>query len=79
VIALVDGVIDTLATGAWRTSTTAEPCFPSTEAIITAVPAARPVTRPDAETLATVGVPDDHTMVRPISAVPAMFFGVAVS
>lgn len=37
-IALDDGVTDTLATGTCLTMTTAEPCFPSTEATMMAFP-----------------------------------------
>jgi hypothetical protein len=79
VIVAVAGVTVTAATGTWRTSTTADPCFPSTVATITAFPGARPVTRPDAETLASDGVPLDQKIVRPVSGCPDTLRGVATS
>ena len=69
----------TAATGTWRTCTTADPCFPSTVATITAFPGARPVTRPDDETVASDGDPLDQKIVRPASGCPETLRGVATS
>src|SRR5690349_2876203 len=53
--------------------------FPSLVAVIVALPAATPVTRPLADTVAAAGVSVDHVTVRPVSGCPAASFGVAVS
>ena len=78
-IVAVGGVTVTVATGTTRTATVADPCFPSTVAMITAFPAARPVTMPDDETVASAGVPLDQKMVRPVRGCPETFLGVAIS
>lgn len=78
-IVAVAGVTVTAATGTWRTCTTADPCFPSTVATMTAFPGARPVTRPDDETLASDGDPVDQKIVRPVSGCPDTLRGVATS
>jgi hypothetical protein len=48
-------------------------------AVIVAVPAATPVTRPLVDTDATVGALEVHVTGRPVSALPAESFGVAAS
>jgi hypothetical protein len=58
----------TLATGTARTVTVAEPCFPSTDAMITAVPGATPETTPVVETVAIAEELLVQITVRPVSA-----------
>src|SRR5262245_12043120 len=57
----------------------ADPSFPSLEAVITAAPAATPVTTPLAETVATAGSLDAHVTTRPVRVLPCASFVVAVS
>src|SRR5437667_11296930 len=61
------------------TVTFAVPLFPSLVAVIVAVPAATPVTRPFAETVAALALLVAQLMLRPLSAVPLASLGVAVS
>jgi hypothetical protein len=76
----VAGATTTVATGAGGvTVIVAVPAFPSLVAVIIAVPAATAVTRPLADTDATVGALDVHAIVRPGSVPPAESFGVALS
>ncbi len=72
------GVTVTDATGV-VTVIAAVPVFPSLVAVIVAVPAAAPVTRPAAFTVATVVLLLVHVTVRPVSTFPAASFVVAVS
>src|SRR2546427_10037949 len=74
------GLTSTDATGTAFTVTAELPLFPSLVAVmVTGPPAALPVTRPFASTVARVALLVDHVTVRPVSAVPAASFGVAVS
>jgi hypothetical protein len=68
IVDAVDGVTDTLATGTARTVTVADPCFPSTDAMMTAIPGKRPLTTPVVETLAIVGELLVQITVRPVRA-----------
>src|SRR6059058_3980231 len=72
------GVTVTDATTAF-TVTAADPVFPSLAAVTVAVPALTPVTRPVADTVATLGVPEVHVTTRPVSTFPAASFVVAAS
>src|SRR5207249_1310225 len=72
------GVTVTDATTAF-TVTAADPVFPSLAAVTVAVPALTPVTRPVADTVATLGVPEVHVTTRPVSTFPAASFIVAAS
>src|SRR5205823_6466012 len=75
----VAGVTATEATGTAATVTVALPAFPSLVAVIVADPAALLVTRPLGLTVATAVLLLAHVTVRPVSALPAESFGVAVS
>ena len=75
----VAGVTATEATGTTATVTVALPAFPSLVAVIVADPAALLVTRPLGPTVATAVLLLAHVTVRPVSALPAESFGVAVS
>ena len=61
------------------TVTVAVPLLPSLAAAIVAEPAAAPITRPLASTVATAGLVVDHVTARPFSALPLASSGVAVS
>ena len=61
------------------TVTLAVPLRPSLVAVIVAVPAATPVTRPAPETVATWALSVVQVTVRPLSGWPAASLGVAVS
>jgi hypothetical protein len=56
----------TSATGTGTTVIEDVPVFPSLVAVIVALPSAREVTRPLAETVAIDGALDDHVTVRPL-------------
>jgi hypothetical protein len=73
------GLTMTEATGTRVTVTVELPAFPSLVAVIVAVPAATPLTSPLLLTVAMPVLPLAHVTVRPVSAVPAESFGVAVS
>src|SRR5712691_409091 len=75
----VTGLTVTEATGTGFTVTVARPVIPSLVALIVAVPAATPVTRPPVDTVATPRALDAHVTVRPLSGLPFASFGVAVS
>src|SRR6058998_3701350 len=75
----VAGVTATEATGTTATVTVALPAFPSLVAVIVVEPAALLVTRPLGLTVATAVLLLTHVTVRPVSALPAESFGVAVS
>src|SRR2546428_4974914 len=75
----VAGVTATEATGTTATVTAALPALPSLVAVIVADPAALLVTRPLGLTVATAVLLLAHVTVRPVSALPAESFGVAVS
>lgn len=62
-----------------ETAIVAVPVTPSLFAVIVTVPAARPVTSPLSETLATAALELDHPTARPVSGVPLASFGVAVN
>jgi hypothetical protein len=66
------------ATGA-VTLIVAVPLCPSLVAVIVAAPAATPVTRPLADTVATAGALLAQVTTRPVRALPAESFGVAAS
>jgi hypothetical protein len=68
-----------VATGTFATVTPAVALWPSLVAVIVAVPARTPVTSPLGDTVATAGALEAQVMVRPVSAVPAESWGVAVS
>src|SRR5438093_163346 len=74
-----DGLTVTEATGATVTVTSEVPLCPSQVAVIVAVPATLPVTRPLALTVATVVLPLDQVTTRPDNGLPFASFGVAVS
>jgi len=61
---------DTDATVTAMTVTVAEPARPSLVAVIVAEPATRALTSPEAETVATVVLLDDHVIVRPLRMLP---------
>src|SRR5438128_1945878 len=73
------GLTTTVATGTSATVTAAVPAFPSLVAVIVAGPAATPFTSPLLLTVAILVLLLAHVTVRPVSAVPAESFGVAVS
>src|SRR5436309_3385268 len=75
----VAGVTATEATGTSVTVTAALPALSSLVAVIVAEPAALLVTRPLGLTVATAVLLLAHVTVRPVSALPAESFGVAVS
>src|SRR5437867_836294 len=59
--------------------TLAEPLFPSLVAVIVTDPAATPVTRPLADTVASAAFELVHVTARPVSTFPAASLGAAVS
>src|SRR5687768_13736591 len=61
------------------TVSAAEPVLPSLVATIVATPVATAVTSPDEETVATAGLEEDHTMVRPVRTLPEASRSVAVA
>src|SRR5436309_455316 len=73
------GLTVTDATGTFATVTLAMPLCPSLVAVIVAPPAATPVTSPVADTLAIAPFALAHVTTRPVSALPAASFGVALS
>src|SRR6266550_4179727 len=73
------GLTTTVATGTSVTVAAAVPAFPSLVAVIVAGPAATPFTSPLLLTVAILVLLLAHVTVRPVSAVPAESFGVAVS
>src|SRR5437867_9867631 len=75
----VAGVTTTDATGTSVTVTAALPTLPSLVAVIVADPAALLVTRPLGLTVATAVSLLAHVSARPVNALPAESFGVAVS
>jgi len=75
----VAGLTVTVATGTFATVIAAVPLFPSLVAVIVAVPAATPVTRPLADTVAIARFELDHATARPASTFPAASFVVALS
>src|SRR5258705_4607220 len=64
------GLTVTEATGTGVTVKADVPLFPSLVAVIVAAPAATPVTRPLAFTVAIAGVLDAQVMTRPVSGAP---------
>ncbi len=70
-------VID--ATGAGVTVIDAVPATLSLVAVIVAVPAETALTTPVVDTVATAGVPELQTIVRPVSTLPLASFVTAVS
>src|SRR6266581_1060814 len=75
----VAGLTVTDATGTFATVTLAVPLCPSLVAVIVTAPAATPVTSPVADTLAIAPFALAHVTTRPVSALPAASFGVALS
>ena len=75
----VAGLIATDATGTFATPIAADALFPSLVAVIVAVPAATPVTRPAADTVAIAGFELVQVTARPASALPIASRGVAES
>src|SRR5436309_2540846 len=75
----VAGLTVTDATGTIATVTLAVPLFPSLVAVIVAAPAATPVTRPAADTVAIAVFELVQPTPRPLSTLPAASFGVALS
>src|SRR2546426_1032137 len=74
------GLTSTDATGTAFTVTAELPLFPSLVAVmVTGPPAALPVTRPFASTVARVASLVPHVTLRPVSALPAASVSVAVS
>jgi len=73
------GLTVTEATGTGVTVMVYVPLCPSLVAVIVAEPAATPVTKPLALTVATAALPVAHVTVRPLRAVPFASFGVAVN
>src|SRR5213593_4812435 len=74
------GVTSTVLTGIFVMVTAAVPLFPSAVAVtVTGPPAAFPVTRPLASTVASVMSALCHVTVRPASGLPDASLGVAVS
>jgi hypothetical protein len=74
-----DGLTSTLATGTGVTVTVAVPDTPSLVAVMVALPAPNPVTRPSPLTIATDTSPDVQLIALPANTFPAASFGVAVS
>ena len=72
-------VTDTDATGGGTTVTVCDPFLPSIVAVITADPAATPVTRPAEFTVAIAELALVHATVRPVSVLPFALRAVAVS
>jgi len=75
----VAGLTVTEATGTLVTVMADVPLCPSLVAVIVAEPAATPVTKPLAETVATAALLVAQVTVRPLRAVPFASFGVAVN
>src|SRR2546427_46285 len=75
----VAGFTVTDATGTVATVIAAVPLCPSEVAVIVAEPAATPVTRPLALSVATAGLPLDQATVRPASELPFASFVVAAN
>jgi hypothetical protein len=75
----VAGATVTVATGAWLTLIAADPVCPSLVAVIVAVPVPCAVTNPLPFTVTTLLALVDHTIVRPVSTLPAASRGVAVN
>src|SRR3989442_10908792 len=75
----VAGLTVTEATGTLVTVTVAVPLCPSLVAVIVAEPAATPVTRPLADTVAAAALLVAQVTTRPLRAVPLASFGVAVN
>src|SRR2546422_10479114 len=76
----VGGVTSTDATGMGVTVTAAVPLFPSLVAVmVTGPPAAFPVTRPFASTVAIAASAVCQVTTRPVSGLPFASFGAAVS
>ena len=73
------GLIVTEATGTLVTVRADVPLCPSLVAVIVAEPAATPVTRPLADTVATAALLVSHVTARPVRAVPFASVGVAVN
>jgi hypothetical protein len=73
------GVSATVATGTFAAVMAAVALWPSLVAVIVAVPARTPVTRPLGDTVATAGALDAQVIARSVSAVPAESWGVAAS
>jgi hypothetical protein len=74
------GESNTDATGRRNTVICEPALLPSTVAVmVTGPPAAMPVTRPDAETEASAGVPDDQLMARPDKTAPLASSGIAAN
>src|SRR5688572_5621452 len=69
----------TVAAGGGTTETICVPVFPSTLAVIVAVPGATPATTPLLLTVAMVALEVDHAIVRFASGFPSASRGVAVS
>jgi len=61
------------------TVTVTLPICPSLVALIVTVPAFRPVTTPEDDTVAVLLLVDDHVIVRPVRTLPLASFNVAVS
>ena len=74
-----DGLTVTVAAGGGLTATVADPATPSMVAVMTALPAAAPVTTPVPDTDATPGDPLAQLTGRPPSGCPAASSAVAVS
>jgi len=66
-------------TGTWSTKIVDVPLFPSLVAVITAVPAATPVTTPPVETVATAVALELQVTTRPVRVLPPASFVIAVS
>src|SRR5205823_6378081 len=75
----VAGATVTVATGALDTVTSDVPFTPSLVAVIVAVPAATPVTRPLLLFTVAADALELHTTVRPVSVLPPASFSLAVS
>src|SRR2546430_1043189 len=75
----IAGVTVTVATGTFVTVMAAVPLFPSLAAVIVAEPAATPLTKPLAETVAMAALLVAQVTTRPLRAVPFASFGVAVN
>src|SRR2546423_3293010 len=75
----VAGDTATDATATCTTVTVDVPLCPSLVAVIVAVPATLPVTRPLVLTVATAALPLAHATARPVSTLPAASLGVATS
>jgi hypothetical protein len=69
----------TVATGGRMTLTAAHALCPSLSAMMRADPALTAVTNPVDDTVATLGLSDDHVMARPVRALPLASLRVAVA